>query len=140
YYREKLTQSINDQAAMDELNTVVIRGFSSGDAWPKSARDVLMKLVYESREKEELKTVVQRLRTLDWKQQIEDQYFTAMCYALPGDGKATEKPMWGGMENWVSYEAAQDFVRVVGSRKSQSIDAIRMRVAKETIRAFDELP
>jgi hypothetical protein len=103
-------------------------------------RDVVMTLAYQNRERSELRSLIQRLRAEDWTNQIENQYFTAMSYALPGDGKAEERPIWGGMEDWVSYEAGKAFIRVVESRNSRPSDSIRLRVARETIRAFDALP
>ena len=44
------------------------------------------------------------------------------------------------MEDWVSYEAGKAFIRIVGARRSQPSDTIRLRVARETIKAFDDLP
>jgi hypothetical protein len=103
-------------------------------------RDIVMTLAYQNRDKPDVRTLIQRLRSEDWAHQIENQYFTAMSYALPADGRAEQKPIWGGMDNWVSYEAGKAFIRVVEARRSRPSDFIRLRVARETIRAFDSLP
>jgi hypothetical protein len=110
------------------------------DNWTDSSRHTIMQLAYDHRDKPELKEHAGKLRQFDWHEQIEEQYFGAMCYALPHNGKATEKPVWGGMEDWVSYEAAKDFIRVVETRKPRPSDKIRIKVAKATIKAFDDLP
>jgi hypothetical protein len=107
--------------------------------WHGLARDVVITLAYEHRQSAEYKELAKKLRAFDWHEQIEEQFFTAMCYALPSEGKATEKPIWGGMDNWVSYEAGQDFIRVVAGRKSRPTDKIRIKVANQTVKAFDEL-
>jgi hypothetical protein len=76
----------------------------------------------------------------DWREQITEGYFHAMCLALPVNGKAAEKPLWGSMEDWVAYEAASDYVRVVESRQARQDERLRLSVAKATVRAFDNLP
>lgn len=115
--------------------TEAIRGYSRG-----SARNAIMHYAYRKRNDKDYKVLIETLRKLDWKYQIEEQYFTAMCYALPTNGKASEKPFWGGMDDWVSYEAGKDFIRVVEGREAAEGDVIRLRVAKETVQAFDDLP
>lgn len=108
--------------------------------WNRAVRDAIMTLAYDHRDRPEFKDAVQKLRQADWREQIEQQYFTAMCLALPGDGKASEKPVWGGLEDWVSYEAGVNFRRVVEGRPARPADTIRLRIVRETIRAFEELP
>jgi hypothetical protein len=103
-------------------------------------RDIVMTTAYEMRNKPELRDLMRQLRVADWSNQIEDQYFVAMTYALPADGRATSKPIWGGMEDWVSYEAGKAFIRIVEARKRSDSDYIRLRVAKETIQSFNDLP
>lgn len=135
YERETFQDTLNDTTAIDNLIKYV-RETDRQD----SARTHIMTLAYEARERAEFKDVVHKLRVTDWHDQIEEQFFTAMCYALPYNGKATEMPMWGGMEDWVSYEAGKDFIRVIEARQSRPTDVIRLHVAKETIKAFDQLP
>src|SRR5262245_21124681 len=134
-YRERFEEMAQEHGIVDELIGVMTR-----NTWTPTDRDVVMTLAYESRERPELKDAVKKLRAADWHEQIEHQFFTAMCYALPENGKASTKPMWGGLESWVSYEAGKDFIRVVQSREARPHDVIRLRVAKETVKAFEDLP
>ncbi len=135
YYRERLEESVKD----DEITAELIESMRE-DNWEGDTRDIIMSLAYARRDRPEYKKTIDALRTADWNDQIADQFFTAMCYALPFNGKATEQPIWGGMEDWVSYEAGKDFIRVVEAREERKTDKIRLRIAKETIKAFDALP
>lgn len=135
YFREQLSRSNKEASVIDELIDAL-----RGNNWFGGSRDTIVGLAYAKRNDPEYKEVVQKLRAADWREQIEVQFFTAMCYALPVDGKAFEKPIWGGMEDWVSYEAGKEFLRVVKSREERRTDKIRLRVARETIAAFDDLP
>ncbi len=84
--------------------------------------------------------VVSEVKEAYWSAVMEEQFFAAMCFSLPADGKATEQQVWGGREDWVAYEAATDFVRVIEARTPHDSDQIRLKVAKATVKAFDELP
>ena len=104
------------------------------------ARSAFLSEAYAVRAAPEYRELVKRLRELDWHDLIEEQYFTAMCHALPYNGKAGRQPVWGEPTDWTSYEAARNFVRVVENRAPRLEDRIRLAVAKATIRAFDGLP
>lgn len=107
--------------------------------WMQDERGMLVSAALQSKRDPDTDAVISLVRHTDWDEQIEAQYFTAMCYALPDDGKASEKPIWGGMEDWVSYEAGKSFIRVVQARQARDEDEIRLKVAKTTIKAFDDL-
>ncbi len=81
-----------------------------------------------------------RLLIEDWKRQIDEQYYRAMTLALPVEGKATSKPLWGSMEDWVSYEAASHYVARVEARGAAEDEMIFLATAKATKKAFDDLP
>lgn len=83
---------------------------------------------------------LRQLRALDWHDLVEDQYFTALCLALPSNGKADRKPVWGDLWDWTSYEAAKNFLRVVGKREPRANDRIRVAVAKAAVESFEALP
>ncbi|MCC6677840.1 MAG: hypothetical protein IT436_11900 [Phycisphaerales bacterium] len=76
----------------------------------------------------------------DWREQIAEQYFLAMTLALHVDGKAASQPVWGAMENWVAYEAATQYVRLVEARKPRDDERIRLAVARQTVKSFEDLP
>lgn len=120
---------------LDEL----LKRLHEPSAWQPSTRDVIVRLAYDARDRDVFKDAVKCIHEADWDQQVEDQFYTAMCLSLPADSRATEKPIWGGLEDWTSYEAAKDFLRVVEGRKPRSSDDIRLKTAKSTIKAFDEL-
>ena len=46
----------------------------------------------EFRDRAEYRAGIAKLREFDWDEQIAEQYFTAMCFALPNNGKATKLP------------------------------------------------
>ena len=121
--------------AMEEL----LRDLAQ-NSWQFGFRDTVMTVAYSLRSRPELAESLKALRLADWHELIEDQFFTAMCYALPTNGRADSLPIWGGPEDWVAYEAAKDFVRLLGARKAQPTDAVRLKVAQATVKAFDELP
>jgi hypothetical protein len=136
YYVERIRRSFEKPStgSSDELLQDV------RDPQGSALRDIVMTVAYEMRSKAELRDLIRQLRAADWATQIEEQLFIAMTYALPADGKATAKPIWGGMDDWVSYEAGRAFIRIVEARPSRPSDNIRLRVARETIRSFDNLP
>ena len=109
-------------------------------SYRQSERDIAMAIAYEYREKPMYADLIESLRHKMWRDLMEEQYFTAMCYALPDNGRASEKPIWGGMENWVAFEAAADYVRVLGNRQPRPMDQISLKVAKATLAAFNDLP
>jgi hypothetical protein len=130
-YRKQF-ESLPNEEVLARLMSAMLQG--------TVARDIIIKLAFEHRAEKDLQDAVQKIRLADWREQIEEQFFTAMCYALPQDGKAASKPIWGDLEDWVSFEAGTSFMRVVGARQSRSSDMIRLRVAKETVAAFKDLP
>lgn len=76
----------------------------------------------------------------DWKEQISEQFFLAFSQAIPEDGKASEKPIWGHMQCWVAYEAATSYVRVVEKRGVRDDEKVRLATAKAALKAFNDLP
>jgi hypothetical protein len=76
----------------------------------------------------------------DWKDQISEQFFLSFSEALPEDGKASEKPIWGHMQCWVAYEAATSYVRVVEKRGVRDDEKVKIATAKAALKAFDNLP
>lgn len=136
YYIERIRRSFENPSpgSADELLQYV------RDPRDSVIRDIVMTVAYETRNRPNLRDLIRQLRAADWTRQIEDQLFIAMTYALPADGKALTKPIWGGMDDWVSYEAGRAFIRIVEARRSRPSDNIRLRVARETIRSFDNLP
>lgn len=111
-------------------------------SWRKgpSFRDVLVSQLYPHRKDEKGGAEVRKLLEQDWKQQMMDQFFTAMCLALPEDSKVQEKPIWGGMEDFAAYEAGGGFVRVAKALKSEDANKMRMAVAEAVVKGFNTLP
>lgn len=132
YLRQRVAALGRGDESVDEL-LQEMRG-------SQPARDAIVQETYALRDRADLAAIVQAIRHADWREQIETQFFTAMCYALPDDGRASEKPIWGDLTNWAAFEAAADFVRVVEARAKQPTDFVRLNVAKATIRAFGDLP
>jgi hypothetical protein len=81
-----------------------------------------------------------KLLAEDWNNQMTDEYFRAMSLALPDDGKTSEQPIWGSMEDYVAYEAATNYVNIVGARGALPDERVRLDVAKATVKAFNDLP
>ncbi|MCA9295547.1 MAG: hypothetical protein KC983_03500 [Phycisphaerales bacterium] len=105
-----------------------------------AARDLLVREAASRGKVPEHAERLEELRQRDWRCQIDRQYFRAMCLALIDDGLTREKPIWGGLADYVAYEAAQDFVRYVEARGEEPFDFIRLRVAKATVDGFNSLP
>ncbi len=139
YPRGLLLAARNSDTEFDRL----MRTFRENDR-QDGTRGVLATLAFRMRSDPATdaatKEFLERFRAADWVDLIEDQYFTAMCYSLPTNGRADAQPMWGGRQDWTSYEAAGNFVRVVEARAARPDDSIRLKVAKATLKAFDELP
>jgi hypothetical protein len=133
-----IEQSVKDACKSDEALNELLKWLRE-NSWRESLRDQVTTMAYGRRDDPGCKDRMRQLRDEDWREQIEEQYFTAMTFALPLNGKATEKPIWGGMEDWTSYEAGQNYIRVVTARKPRPTDKIRLAVAKETIAGFDGL-
>jgi hypothetical protein len=119
----------------------VMRGYAWDREGP-SPRDQVVALLHQALADADPQraALAKQLLVEDWREQIAEGYFLAMCLALPVNGKAAEKPLWGSMEDWVAYEGASDYVRVVESREVRDDERIRLSVAKATVRAFDSLP
>jgi hypothetical protein len=133
--REQFERARKDPSA---LENVIAR--LSGPDWGRHSRDITVTIAHQHRDIPEYKDIAEKIRVADWNVQITEQYFTAMCLALPSDGKAEQLPIWGGMEDWISFEAGSNFVRVVEARGPQPTEAVRLKVAKATVQAFKELP
>ncbi|MFM9994651.1 MAG: hypothetical protein ACKVU4_02495 [Phycisphaerales bacterium] len=122
-----------------------VRGAIRGHSWEgegPSPRDQVVSLLHEvlhgavpDRAK-----LARQILAEDWREQITEEYFRAMSLALPVDGKASEKPMWGSIEDWVAYEAGTSYVKAVEARRARDDERVRLAVAKATVRAFDDLP
>jgi hypothetical protein len=76
----------------------------------------------------------------DWKESIAEEYFLAFSLALPADSQRAEKPIWGSMDSWVTYEAAKAYVAVVEARGAREDEKVRLEVARASVKAFDGLP
>lgn len=94
----------------------------------KSATEPALQLAWE------------KLRRADWREQMERHFFAAMSFALPTDGMTPERPIWGDIEDFVAYEAASGFSRVVVQRPRRREDAIRVSVARAVVEAVKQLP
>ncbi len=129
----------NEAATKDEALSDLLKGLSP-EEWNDRTRDTIVALAIDSRDREAFAKVVATLREADWKEQVELQYFAAVCLALPKEGKVEAKPIWGGLEDWVSYEAATCYVRFVESRAVRPTDHVRLKTAKAIAKAFEELP
>lgn len=112
----------------------------SWDAAGPSYRDLLISQLYSRRAGLEGFAFVREILELDWKQQILDHYFTAMCLSLPEDSKVKEQPIWGGMEDFTAYEAGGGFVRAAKALKLDGSNKMRMAVADAVVKGFDGLP
>lgn len=124
----------------DEAKGRLLDQLRQGNTEHARNRDIIVSAARDAVADPACAGVVDEVQRTDWLSLTEELFFGAMCYALPTDGKATEKPIWGGMDDWVAYEAANDFVRIIEARTPRDSDQIRLKVAKATIKAFDELP
>lgn len=84
--------------------------------------------------------LAEQLLAEDWREQITEHYFQAMCLALPEDGRVEALPMWGSKEDWVAYEAATCYTRIIKARGERPDEHVRLAVASATVKAFDTLP
>lgn len=107
-----------------------------------SDRDKLVALFWDAAKSADANRAVAAkvLLAEDWQNQITDEYFRAMSLALPDDGKIETKPIWGSLEDWVSYEAAKCYIRAVEARGVGPDEKTRLSVAEATVKAFDNLP
>lgn len=76
----------------------------------------------------------------DWKAQIGEEYFTALCFALPHDSELRQKPLWGSMDCWIAYDAAKSFQRIAGGDWGKDTAPIRKATAKTVVSSFENLP
>lgn len=76
----------------------------------------------------------------DWRNQIAEQYFMAMCLALPEEGKMSTQPIWGTLDDEIAYESAKGFLRIVTALGTKPSDHVRTIVAAAVIKGFDTLP
>ncbi len=139
-YRVKEVEQLGVDDRYEESLQRTMEGYN-WEATP-SFRDGIVTCLNESLSgKDEKKSqAARRLLIVDWKLQVDEQYFKAMCLAVPTEGKASEKPLWGSMEDWVSYEAATRYIQRVESRGAKENERLRLQVAKDIKKAFDELP
>lgn len=140
-YWAGLAEKLGDDAESIEQVRRALRGHAWDQETP-NLRDQLVPLLHKAAASDDPKraALAKQLLVEDWREQITEGYFRAMCLALPVNGKADEKPIWGSMPDWVAYEAATDYVRVVQSRPVRDDERLRLSVAKATVAAFDNLP
>ena len=140
WYEDAVGRLGTDPDALEEM-----RRSLRGHAWDTerpTIRDRVVPALRKAAGGEDAKraALARELLAEDWREQMTEGYFRALCLALPVNGKADEKPLWGSMEDWVAYEAACDYVRVVEARGVRPDERIRMGVAKAAVRGFDNLP
>lgn len=135
----KLVESMaTDSQAKDKI-TAELAANAKQEGDPPSRRDVLVTVLVEKREDPKLKAAVDELLAKDWDTQTIEAFYKAMSLAEKSDkGRYKRRPLWGGLEDAVSYEAAKGLVRVSPS----DTDASKKRVdeAKKLIAHFDGLP
>lgn len=117
------------------------RMLEGGSWWSTSrVRDYIIARLYPHRNDEKSKVFIRAILDADWDRQVLDEHFRAICLALEDDSRATEHPVWGGLEDYVAYEAATNFVRVVGARSGKAKEPVRLAVAEATVKSFKALP
>ena len=74
-----------------------------------------------------------------WVLEMNEQYFSAMCLALPEDSTAREQRMLG-VSSFLAYQAATDYLRVSHDVQPAENFPVRKEVAAATVREFSKLP
>jgi hypothetical protein len=80
-----------------------------------------------------------QLWTKAWSLEMFEQYFTAACYALPEESTALEEPL-SGLSSFISYQAAQDYLRLLNTSGSDEKFPVRKAIASSIVKAMDALP
>ena len=119
----------------------LIRSTSPWKRGQPSPRDTMVRLLLQiAAGGGSTATKARELLLEDWDNQVTECYFMAMCLALPEEGRADSKPLWGSLEDYVAYEASRHYVRIVEARGARSDEHIRLPTARATMEAFRTLP
>lgn len=79
---------------------------------------------------------INRVMATLWRQEMTELMFEAFCLGLPGDSTAIEQGLLG-LDNFASYQAAKDYVRLTNNAADLPI---RYNTINAAIRSFEKLP